>query len=206
MRLFLSFTLAISSLSLASAQDHGWSNQSAINIARPASSGSSSNALLIRIRDKCDPTTFNAILGLGACVGDGNVTFDEFNAELAEDQKVGAWRFNPDQTDATSGQLLTVENRGGETHTFTNVAEFGGGAIVALNALSGNPEPRPECVNLKLPDPAPGVHAFNAGVVPIAHSATMPGPALLDKEGHEQKFQCCIHPWMRLTVKIQGAH
>src|SRR5947209_7664207 len=166
MRLFMSFALAVSSFSLASAQDHGWSSQSAINMARPASSGSSSNALAIRIRDKCDPATFDfALKDPNACVGDGNVTFDEFIAELMEGQKVGAWRFNPDQTDATSGQLLTVENRGGETHTFTNVAEFGGGAIVALNALSGNPEPRPECVNLKLPDPALGVHAFNAGVV-----------------------------------------
>src|SRR4051794_6150228 len=124
MRLFMSFALAVSSFSLASAQDHGWSSQSAINMARPASSGSSSNVLVIRIRDKCDPTTFNDSVGPGACVGDGNVTFAEFLAELTEDQKVGAWRFNPDQTQATLGQMLRLESRAGETHTFTQVKYF----------------------------------------------------------------------------------
>src|SRR3954454_15527202 len=138
MRLFMSFALAVSSFSLASAQDHGWSSQSAINMARPASSGSSSNALEIRIRDKCDPTTFNLAVGRGACVGDGNVTFAEFLAELTEDQTVGAWRFNPDKTDAALGQTLLLENRGGEIHTFTKVTNFGGGVVPVLNDLSGN--------------------------------------------------------------------
>jgi hypothetical protein len=33
----------------------------------------------------------------------------------------------------------------GETHTFTEVAQFGGGLVGLLNDLSGNPVPAPEC-------------------------------------------------------------
>src|SRR5262245_59195807 len=43
------------------------------------------------------------------------------------------------------GKRLGLGNTGGETHTFTKVEEFGGGFIIPLNMLSGNPNPRPEC-------------------------------------------------------------
>jgi hypothetical protein len=78
-------------------------------------------------------------------------------------------------------------NRGGEVHTFTHVAAFGGGIIPPLNALSGNPVPAPECLALEPDDfVAPG----NTYQEQIEGSGT-------------QLFQCCIHPWMRMTVRAE---
>jgi len=190
----------MSALSSLQAQNRVHLDQKTSQTVNSGSSGSSSDSLVIRIRDKCDPATFNLAVGPGACVGDGNVTFQAFIAELTEDKKVGAWRFNPDQTEAMPGQPAVVESRGGETHTFTKVAQFGGGVVLALNALSDNPEPRYECADPKAVGPAPGVLAFAPGVVPIGAGAVVPEPPLLKIGKHEQKFQCCIHPWMRLTV------
>src|SRR5262245_15956157 len=99
----------------------------------------------LRLRDQCDPVTFDAAAGPGTCVGDGNITFDAFIAELAEEQSVGAWRFNPDHFDMDMDEPLRLVSRAGETHTFTRVAQFGGGFVAPLNALSGNPIPALEC-------------------------------------------------------------
>ena len=35
-----------------------------------------------RLRDDCEPTSFNAALGAGACVGNGSTTLSQFQAEL----------------------------------------------------------------------------------------------------------------------------
>src|ERR1700748_3476230 len=80
----------------------------------------------VRLRDDCDPVTFNQTLGPGACIGNGGTTIAEFNAELAQRGSVNAWKYNPDHTDLKPGETLSVTNRGGETHTFTQVAHFGG--------------------------------------------------------------------------------
>ncbi len=152
--------------------------------------------ITIGIRDKCDPATFNARLGAGTCVGNGNITFAQFIAELTEDQSVGAWRFSPDEFEVKEGRTLVLVSRAGETHTFTRVAEFGGGFVAGLNALSGNPTPRPECARI-LPggDLAPQPPSANNIFVPAG--ATVSGPTV----SGEAKFQCCIHPWMRTTVR-----
>jgi len=167
---------------------------------------SSDDARVIRIRDDCEPASFNAAVGSGTCVGNGNTTFQEFIAELQEDQVVGAWRFNPDEFDVDSGSPLILESRAGETHTFTKVAEFGGGFIPALNNLSGNPVPRPECTtgvvllngNLQ-PQPQSQtnifVPAFSTKAGPIAGSSILPVGQF--------KFQCCIHPWMRTRGNVR---
>jgi hypothetical protein len=141
----------------------------------------------VQIRDDCDPATFNADPpvgpGLGAiCGGDGDTTFGDFIAELQATQTAEKWRFNPTRTDDTR---LVARNRGGETHTFTPVVEFGGGVVPVLNDLSGNPDVAPEC--------ADGAK-FGASVV--LSGAT--SKAITAKPGDH--FQCCIHPWMRLTV------
>jgi hypothetical protein len=39
-----------------------------------------------RLLDDCEPTTFNAVLGDGACVGNGHTTFAEFIEELEATQ------------------------------------------------------------------------------------------------------------------------
>src|SRR5215471_21198582 len=100
---------------------------------------------VVRLRDKCDPTTFNAALGAGTCAGDGNITFDHFIREVTSAKKAGAWHFDPAAGTVNEGTILALENRGGETHTFTKVENFGGGFVAPLNAASGNPVPAPEC-------------------------------------------------------------
>ena len=161
--------------------------------------------LTISIRDFCDPATFNANppagIGPGTCIRDDNVSVNGseklagFFAELGQEKSAGAWRFNPDRVKTEEGVNLTLVSRGGETHTFTRVAEFGGGFVPPLNAASGNPVPRPECaqvVNGQLvPQPPSANNIF------LEHGETEPGPRIVGDE--EAKFQCCIHPWMRVT-------
>jgi len=145
----------------------------------------------VRLLDDCEPTSFNAVLGDGACVGNGHTTFDEFIAELAETQDAHAWRNQPTTMQVNVGRPLLIENRGGETHTLTPVAEFGGGFVNELNGISGNPVPAPECLNFG------GIVFIPAGGVetgPVAGSADLPVGA--------HKFQCCIHPWMRTLVVV----
>ena len=137
----------------------------------------------VQIRDDCDPATFDAAVGPGTCVGDGDTTFQDFIAELQATQVAEKWRFNPSSTNDTS---LLPRNRGGETHTFTPVAKFGGGVVPVLNTLSGNPVEAPECA-----DPT----QFGPSVLPSGATAKK---TITAKPGDH--FQCCIHPWMRLTV------
>lgn len=144
----------------------------------------------IRMYDDCEPTSFNAVLGDGACVGNGHTTFDEFIAELAATQDAHAWRNQPSQMQLNVGRPTIIENRGGEVHTFTPVAEFGGGFVNELNGISGNPIPAPECLN------------FGA-IIFIPPGATEEGPtAGSDLSVGAHKFQCCIHPWMRTVIEV----
>jgi hypothetical protein len=191
MRLVVSFGLAILAASSLQAQDRGPNQGKTV---KAGTSGSSSDTLVIRVRDKCDPATFNANVGPGACVGDGNVTFEAFIAELIEDHKVGAWRFNPEDTGAKPGQQTLLESRAGELHTFTKVKQFGGGFIDLLNGPAGTPVPAPECLE------EANRLAHNDFTNAIPAGAVKAGPQLLADGEREQKYQCCIHPWMRLTV------
>jgi hypothetical protein len=92
-----------------------------------ATANRGNDAGTVRLIDDCEPTTFNAALGEGACVGDGDTTFEEFGAALAEggDQH---WRNNPKQTAVGQGHGLHLVNHGGEFHTFTKVDTFADGA------------------------------------------------------------------------------
>ena len=77
---------------------------------------------------------------------------------------------------------------GGETHTFTEVDEFGGGFVDQLNQLSGNPVPAPECTT-----------EFNPADFVAPGSAT----EAEDEEPGVHHYQCCIHPWMRVDVIVR---
>jgi hypothetical protein len=144
-----------------------------------------------RMYDDCEPTTFNAVLGEGTCIGNGHTTFAEFIEELEETQDVHKWRNQPSQAHLNVGRPTLIENRGGEVHTFTPVATFGGGFIPDLNALSGNPVPAPECLNF-------GTMVF------IPAGATEEGPTAGSSELPVgiNRFQCCIHPWMRTVIEV----
>jgi hypothetical protein len=146
-----------------------------------ASAGEARN---IGILDRCDPDSFNAALGEGTCVmRNGGVPFDTFLERLnPKDGGHSAWRFAPEQVRLGSGQFLRLDNRGGEVHTFTEVANFGAGFVEELNAAlpPGTPPAEPigplrfmdagEQIDLSVP--AAGTHLF----------------------------ECLIHPWMRTTV------
>jgi plastocyanin len=140
---------------------------------------------LVTMMDACDPKSFNA--ADATCVRSGGVTFERFMELLRKHQTVGAWHFSPRALNATVGQTLLAVNRGGEVHTFTEVKEFGGGRVEALNALSANLIPAPECLNL-----APG-------------DLVAPGASDTDEldEAGTEHYQCCIHPWMRLNLHVR---
>jgi hypothetical protein len=145
----------------------------------------------IRMYDDCDPATFNAVLGDGACIGNGHTTFDAFIGELADTQDAHAWRNQPSAMKVNVGRPTFIENRGGEVHTFTPVAEFGGGFVTELNGISGNPVPVPECLNF---GSIVFIPAGGTDVGPTAGSAQLPVGT--------HKFQCCIHPWMRTVLEV----
>jgi len=83
------------------------------------------------------------------------------------------------------GDVLSATNKGGETHTFTEVEDYGGGFVQVLNTLGGFGATVPECDPTKVQMLHPG-ESF--------HETT-------DEVGVE-KYQCCIHPWMRTEVRI----
>jgi plastocyanin len=153
------------------------------------------DGLNIRMRDDCDPATFNAVLGKDACVGSGDTTFAKFQEEFGEEGEVGAWKFNNDRADVNRGTAITLTNRGGETHTFTRVAEFGGGFVPPLNARPDGTTlaPAPECAV------APGVpQAPGPDNIFLPAGASTVGPTITTRR--TVKFQCCIHPWMHAEI------
>jgi plastocyanin len=138
--------------------------------------------------DACDGPSFNAAIGEGTCTRPGGVPFETFIGQLLKHGTAPAWRFAPGQAKLEAGGSITAPNLGGEFHTFTEVAEFGGGCVDELNALLGL-TPVPECAQ------APGIF-FTTGAAPGGTVAT----GALDAGTH--KFLCLIHPWMRATVTV----
>ena len=153
-----------------------------------AGSSAVSSSRQVVIRDDCDPATFNAVVGPGTCVKDGGTTFSEFVDQLITQGRAPAWRFAPDHLSLASGGTVEARNIGGETHTFTEVANFGGGCIGFLNDLLGL-SPVPECAGF--PD-----GLFGATAVPAGGTITVTlAPGI-------HRFECLIHPWMRTTVDV----
>jgi plastocyanin len=140
----------------------------------------------VQILDDCDAETFNAVLGPGACVKDGDVTFEEFAGSLIAGAPHPAWRFSPTKVKLDAGGTVTANNRGGEFHTFTEVAQFGGGCVQEINDLMGL-QPVPECANA-------GMLFGTTGVAPGGSLTTGP----LASGAH--RFMCIIHPSQRTTV------
>jgi hypothetical protein len=165
-----------------------------------------SQTFTVGIRDACDPDTFNLAIGPGTCIdgAHGKTPFSLFIGEVTSDRIAGAWRFNP-LLDATqgkfhlvtvnldSGKQLSLQNYGGETHTFTRVAKYGGGFKPKLNLLSGNPNPVPECLASE-----------NAANIFVEAGTTEAGPVAgsdLLPIGRTH-WECCVHPWMRMDIVV----
>jgi plastocyanin len=142
--------------------------------------------------DECDPATFNAALGPDFCknVALGAATkFADLFAKVAKGTPDPGWDFEPDALHISKGTTLVVVDQGGEPHTFTEVAQFGGGFIGPLN---GGENTVPEC-------------AGGFSNVAVAKTRILQGSQLLIPGLSKGKhlFQCCIHPWMRTEVQVK---
>jgi plastocyanin len=143
--------------------------------------------------DECDPVTFNAALGADFCK---NVTLGAFTKlpDLFAKAKAGTpdpgWDFEPDTLRIKMGTTLIVVDQGGEPHTFTEVAQFGGGFIPGLNAPGENTVP--EC-------------AGGFSKVAVAKTRILQGShvQIIGLSQGEHLFECCIHPWMRVKVEVK---
>lgn len=142
--------------------------------------------------DECDPTTFNAAIGPDFCKNIAlgfSTTFSDLFAKAAAGTPDPNWDFEPDTLQIKKGTPLVVVDQGGEPHTFTEVKEFGGGFIDALNHGEAT---APEC-------------AGGFGKVSVAKTRILQGSQLqvngLSKGEH--LFECCIHPWMRVKVEVK---
>jgi hypothetical protein len=162
----------------------------------PGTGASAQDAQRVRMFDDCDAASFNAVIGAGTCVGDGRTTFDDFVAQLQANGNVAnraakGWAFKPGSFHIDADEHINAVNKGGEFHTFTEVAAFGGGCVDVVNQLLGNLAPVPECANAPAILGATG--AAPGGTVPVANLS----PGL-------HRFQCLIHPWMQSVVEVRA--
>jgi len=157
----------------------------AVAVASKASLDESGTVRPIQILDACDPTSFDAVFGLGTCIRPGGRNLTDFIGEVSAKGEADAWRFAPGNIEARVGETLLAINNGGEKHTFTEVKKFGGGLNAILNELTHNTEVAPECNTSTL----------------IAAGGSQTDE--LDEPGTEL-YQCCIHPWMRTTVTVRS--
>ena len=146
--------------------------------------------------DECDPPTFNAALGPAFCK---NVALAAFGysttlSNLLAGAQAGHpspnWDFEPDSMTVSKGTVISVVDQGGEPHTFTEVKNFGGGFLAPLNAPGETTAP--ECSG--------GFSTVAVAKTRIIQGSTTLVPNL-SKGRH--LFQCCIHPWMHVTVNVQ---
>jgi hypothetical protein len=147
----------------------------------------SSGSRRIALRDDCDPRD-PAWAAVGGCANRrGNVSFAEFNSELDSPLAAAvvghqAWRFDPTYVVLREGKSLRVTNRGGRPHTFTRVANYGGGKL-PIPPVNEGLVTAPECpASVDIP---PGGSMRVSGLTVGNH-----------------RFQCCLHPWQRALVKV----
>src|SRR3954452_17411870 len=148
----------------------------------------------VLIKDDCDAATFNAAIGPGTCVGNGRTTFQDFVAQLQTNgvqanRSAKGWAFVPGKFHIDQGESFVALSKGGETHSFTEVAQYGGGCVAVLNGLL-HLTAVPEC----------GTGAFPATLIPAGGSRTVSGLSV----GVVHHFECLIHPWMRTDVVVEN--
>ncbi len=97
--------------------------------------------------------------------------------------------FEPDTLKITEGTTVRVVDQGGEPHTFTEVAHFGGGFLPPLNAPGE--ETVAEC-------------SGGFSNIAVARTRILQGSSsdITGLAKGEHLFQCCIHPWMRVKVGL----
>jgi hypothetical protein len=149
------------------------------------------------VTDDCDPNAADWAPPNGGCFHEiGEVSRAEFRAANANGYPGHpSWRIVPPYVAEQNQEEIRVENTGGRGHTFTEVASFGGGFVAGLNPMGATLAS--ECA-IRNPDgtlrPAPEAMATS-----LAPGAALSVPPLAPGT---HNFQCCIHPWMRTTVKV----
>ena len=169
----------------------GLAAASALALAAP---GTASAGDVVKVRDVCDPQTFNDAFGPGTCVREsrsgGLVTLPEFLQAFPAGHR--GWRFTDAKID--HGDALDVRfDRGGEFHTFSRVLgpEFGPGCVKLVNELMG----------LTGPPVIDCAKAFTDPAEFIGVGFPRTSVAGLDRGQH--RFICAIHPWMKSTVRVR---
>src|SRR5262245_26887773 len=154
----------------------------------PALAQVRSNDNNIAVMDNCDPSDPGWAPTGGCALRKGSVSVAEFFnllfSPLYGTIPVGhpSWRNEPSYITTPFGKTVRVTNWGGRTHTFTEVAQYGGGFVPQLNGTLGSAT---ECA------------AATGAVIPPGSTIQVNG---LSTGTH--KFQCCIHPWMRAAVEV----
>ena len=144
----------------------------------------------VEITDDCDPRdpAWNGAPG-GCMQRNGTVSFAEFGDELDSPHSTAvvgheSWRNDPPYGVIRQGQTIRVRNTGGRPHTFTKVAEFGGGR--ASSPFNKGLTPVGECQGV-VPNVPAGGRTQVSGLTPGNH-----------------RFMCCNHPWMRAVVEVRA--
>jgi len=163
----------------------------AASLALAVPAGAVAEERVVKVRDACDPATFNAVLGDGMCVrddGGSRVALESAFAAWADRGEHRAWRFSLSKLTAEPGDTIAARLvSGGEGHTFTEVESFGPGCVPEVNDLLGaHGAPAGDCALIPATLVAPGVTVQTAA---------------LDTGVH--RFICLIHPWMRTTVTVR---
>ncbi len=153
----------------------------------------------VQVRDRCDPATFDAVIGPGTCTKSGGTTFSDFIGQLQATHQATGWDFTPSRLHLERGDHIVARNVGGEFHSFTKVARFGGGCVDALNQILGL-TPVPECSQFVIVD--------GMKVPKIAATGLLPGQSLNVRlnEAGTQRYECLIHPWMHAVVQVESDH
>ena len=146
--------------------------------------------------DNCSPSFNEALMDPTVCNRNGGTPFGVFIQQLEQNGRAGAWHFSSPNLKLRAGDSLTVENRGGEVHSYSPVSRFGGGGVVPdLNEiLFGTPNPPTFFIGATgLPGP-PLFFADAGEETTVPASFLTPGTHL---------FICAIHPWMEGTVVVR---
>jgi len=149
----------------------------------------SANRSEIYASDACSPSFNVALNDPTICNRQGGTPFDVFIQQLTQNKSAGAWHFSAPRVNVNAGSSLTVENRGGETHSLTEVTQFcGGGIVPGINqVLFGTTTP-------------PTFFFGPLNLVPAGGETTIPSSTLTPGT---HLFICVIHPWMEETVTVR---
>lgn len=177
---------------------------------------------VIELRDDCSNAPDS---GFPTCTIPGSTDLEEFREEIRDHEFDGHWKYNPggvsvqgSTVDVDEGGKVVLINKGGQLHTFTRVAAFGGGFLPTINVGSpvsapctdwcANAVPVTECsrgfqADGITPIPrGPGPNSFFLNPFPSPSVVLQTGPGTNLPAG-TYKYQCCLHPWMRLNLVVK---